>query len=58
MSVMRILLKVMNNTNLKSKKKMRRMNKKVKIKSNEDIPFYFIVLTVYIFTKFFFMGLF
>lgn len=54
---MRILLKVMNNTNLKSKKKMRRMNKKVKIKSNEDIPFYFIVLTVYIFTKFFFMGL-
>lgn len=51
---MRILPKVMNKTNLKIKKKMRRMNKKVKIKSNEGISFYFIVLTVYIFTKSFF----
>lgn len=51
MSVMKNLLKVMNKTKIKSKK---RMNKKVKIKSNEDLLFYFIVLTVYIFTKSFF----
>lgn len=54
---MRILLKVINKTRLKSKKRIRRMNKKVKIKSNESISFYFIVLTVYIFTKSFFIGL-
>lgn len=51
MSVMKNLLKVMNKTKIKSKK---RMIKKVKIKSNEDFLFYFIVLTVYIFTKSFF----
>lgn len=57
MSVMKNLLKVMNKTKIKSKKTMETMSKKVKIKSNEDFLFYFIVLTVYIFTKSFFMHL-
>lgn len=47
---MRTLLKVINKTKVKVKR-MKRMNKKVKIKSNEGLLFYFIVLTVYIFTK-------